>query len=56
LQQKTEVFWRYQNYEVTTKNSSNSGVQAAGMYQTRCVLQRAELEKQPKLLEDPRRS
>jgi hypothetical protein len=37
--------WRCQYHEMTTKNSSSSGVQASGTYRTRCVLQRAELVK-----------
>jgi hypothetical protein len=30
LQQKTAVFWSYQYHEITTQNSSSSGVQASG--------------------------
>jgi hypothetical protein len=52
LQQKTTEVWRCQYHEMTTKNSSNSGVQAVS---TRCVLQRAGLKKWPKTLEEPRR-
>jgi hypothetical protein len=29
LQRKTAVFWRYQYHEMTTKNSSSSGVKTA---------------------------
>jgi hypothetical protein len=35
----------YQYHEITTKNSSSSGVKAAGAYKTSCVLQRTGLEK-----------
>jgi hypothetical protein len=42
---RQQLFWRCQYHEMTTKNSSSSGVQAAGAYKTSCVLQGPELEK-----------
>ena len=56
LQWKTAAFWRCQYHEMTTKNSSTSGVQASGAYRMTHVLQRAWLEKWLKPLEEPRRS